>query len=90
MSNAKHDGNFKPTWLALDSSNGTGKVPLKANPANNGLKIINAATGTDYGNDFNTDDNHVPSIFALSNADGITLVSVYADATTGSLLIDNT
>lgn len=39
--------------------------------------------------DAKRDDNYVPTLIAVSSADGVTPVRVYADPTTHRLLVDN-
>ena len=48
-----------------------------------------ASTGSDHGpTNALRDENNVPTLMAVSSADGVTPVVVYADSN-GNLLIDN-
>ncbi len=90
MANAKRDGNFKPTLIAADSSTGAAVVLLKSGDNQHALKVSNGTTGTDYGDGIIQDQNRIPVLFAVSSADGATLIPIYADPDTGALLVKST
>lgn len=92
MTNAYRDENNVPTLIATSNADGLAIVRVYANPTNHGLKINDAHTGTDHGNNSNIanrDENDVPVLIAVSSVDGFTPVEVYSDPATGQLLIDS-
>jgi hypothetical protein len=90
MTNAKRDGNYVATILGTLDSDGATLVPILVNPSTKGLKVRDAATGSDNGpENAPRDENYVPALVAVSSADGVTPVVVYADVD-GNLLIDHT
>lgn len=87
--NAKRDENNVPTLIAVDSTDGTTIVRIRVNPTNNGLKISDASTGTDFGTvNAKRDENNVPCLMAVSSVDGTTPVAVYTTSA-GLLLVDS-
>lgn len=92
MSNAKRDQNNVPTKLALLNTDGETVTLIAANPSTHTLSVDNDTNGSDNGpTDVRAlrDENFVPVMMALSDADGETLVPLYVDAD-GKLLIDET
>lgn len=92
MANAKPDSNGRPTLICADSSDGITVVPIQANPTNHAIKYNDAHTGLDNGNNSDSamlDENSVPVCTALSSAEDGSIVEVYADSATGSILIDS-
>ena len=92
MANSKKDENGRNTMTALSNVD-LSIVQIKANPSNNnGLKVDDNTTGSDIGNNSGIaqiDENNVSTLTALSsNGDG-TIINLYADPTTGKLLIDS-
>lgn len=89
MADAKRDQNNVPTLLGVLDSDGATVVRVKANPANNTLKVSDNTTGSDNGpSNALRDNNFIPTLLAVSSADGVTPVVVYAD-TNGNLLVDS-
>jgi len=92
MANAPRDENRVTTILALSDADGTTIKNVPINVANsNAIKVSDALTGADFGgNPAPRDGNRIPVFMGVSATDGITPVAVYADATTGALLIRST
>lgn len=89
MSNASLDSNSVPTLTAGLNSNGTTIVRVQVNPTNHALKVDDNTTGTDHGPAIDLrDENFRPALMAVSSADGVTPVVVYADSN-GKILIDS-
>lgn len=99
MSNASRDQNNVPTLLGGLSTDGVTPTKVKTNASNHGLKIIDAATGTDHGpKNAPRDENSVPVLMGVSSVtatvggidyvQGVTPVIVYADSS-GNLLVDS-
>lgn len=65
-------------------------VVIQADVATHGLKVNDGTSGSDNGpaNALH-DQNHRPTLLAVSSADGVTPVVVYAD-TSGNLLVKST
>lgn len=84
MPNAKRDNNRITTLLGASSADG--KTPTLVQVINTSLKVSDAATGTDFGNDPVIDGNRIPVLFGVSSVDGKTPITVYADAG-GALLV---
>jgi len=92
MANAKRDGNYKPTLIALLESDGATIIPIEVEPVYHTLAIDDNTTGSDNGPTPERairDGNYVTTLIGLSSADGVTPVAVYATAD-GKLLIDHT
>ncbi len=102
MVNAYRDENSVPTLIAASNADGQTIVRVLANPTNHALKVDDASTGSDAGNNSNNaqkDENSVPVLICVSSEtttvggvnfiQGITPVEVYADPATGMLLIDS-
>ena len=85
--NAKRDQNHIPTIVAVQDDGAT-ITAIQGDPSNHGVAVSDASTGSDNGGDEARDDNHIPVMTAVSSADGITPVVIYAD-TNGKLLIDS-
>ena len=91
MTEAIKDNNKIPAILGTSSADGSTPVILKAIPSSHKLKTEDAHTGSDLSGDIAPRDaNGNPAIIALSSADGVTPVQVYANSSTGALLIDHT
>jgi hypothetical protein len=87
---AQRDQNNITSILGILDTNGQTVMAVKANPTTKSLAVNNNTTGTDQGPDRALrDENFVPTMLAVSNADGETLVPLYVDAD-GKLLIDET
>lgn len=93
MAVAKKDENGRSTVICVSNADGLAIVPLKADPTTHGLKISDGTTGSDAGNNGGKamlDENSVSVWTALSsNGDG-SIVEVYADPSTGSVLVKST
>ncbi len=91
MADARHDSNQVETMIGTSSADGTALVRLEATAATHVLDIMDGTTGSDFGgNPAKRDNNGVPAMLAVSSADGVTPVAIYADPTTGDLLVDST
>ena len=74
------------------ASNADGLTPVSvaATASTHILDVSNGTTGTDYGPaQAPRDNNHIPLAMAASSSDG-TPVVLYADPSTGALLIQKT
>lgn len=92
MSNAKKDENGRPTLICASNGDGITIVPIKANPANHGLKIDDNTTGSNNGNNNGNamiDENGVAVLTALSSAADGKIIEVYGDPATGKILINS-
>ena len=90
MSNAKRDENNVPTLIAASSADGKTIVPIKVGSVTHGLYASDGTSGTDYGRSVSyRDENNVPVLLGVSSADGVTPTEIYADETTGALLIQS-
>lgn len=90
--NAKKDENGVSTLIAASKNDGITIVPIYANPANHGLKVNDASTGTDSGNNLGNamkDENGTSAMTAISSSDGSSIVEVYGDPATGMIYIDS-
>lgn len=87
MANAQHDQNHVPTLTAVLNTDGTTIVPVRANPANNRIRVSDGVAGSNNGlTNAKHDGNFVPTATAVSSADGTTIVTLYADSS-GNLLM---
>ena len=89
MANAKRDENRIPVIIALLDSDGKTIKNVCASPVSHSLCVSDGTTGTDNGNNIGIDENHMPTIFAVSYVDGRTPVALYADSS-GNILIQST
>lgn len=89
MTNAKRDQNNVPVLIGALNTDGKTIVSVQVSPTNNGLKISDDTTGTDYGpTNAPRDNNYVPVLLGVSSVDGVTPVVIYADSS-GNLLVDS-
>jgi len=91
MANSQKDQNGRDSLISSLNTDGTTIVTLKANPANNALKALDASTGSDAGNHGGIaliDQNGVSAMTALSSTGDGTIIQLYADSS-GNLLIDS-
>lgn len=90
MANAKKDANDVSTFLGTLQSDGITTINLAINPSNNGLKVIDATTGTaSTRTTAPRDENSVHAWMAVSIADGVTRIPIAMDSS-GNLLIQST
>lgn len=90
MAQAILDENRIPTILGTSNLDGKTTLPIFANPVNHGLSVDDNTTGTDKGgNPDPRDTNRKIAFFAVSSADGVTPVAVYADSN-NKLLVTST
>lgn len=90
MADASIDENAKATMTGRLNTDGLTVTRVQADVSTHGMKIDDNTTGSDNGGTFAaTDSNGRPTLFAVSNADGVTLVALYVDST-GHLLIKST
>lgn len=86
--NAQKDKNFVNSLTAV--LNGVTIKTIAANPITHKLEVNTGTSGTDLGPaDALKDANHVPTLIAISSADGKTPVVVYSD-TNGNLMVQST
>lgn len=99
MANAKRDENNVPTLICALNTDGSTPTLVKINPANHGLMVDDASTGTGFGRTIAVrDQNNVPVLMGVASAtitvngvdyiQGVTPVMAYADSS-GRLLIDS-
>lgn len=72
--------------------NTDGKTPqvIKVNSVNKSIKVVDSNTGSDFSvASAPRDENRVPVMLGVSDADGVTPVELYADVN-GNLLIQST
>lgn len=92
MSNAAIDQNSRATLTAISNADGSTIMRVTANPTSNYLRVIDGTTGTDLGNNGGNamiDENSRQVMTALSSAGDGTLVELYLDNDTQSLLINS-
>ena len=90
INQAEKDENFVNTLTGTLNTDGKTVVGVEANPSDHGLYVQDGTTGTDHGPlNAPRDGNDVPVLLAVSSADGVTVVPVYADSS-GNLLIQST
>lgn len=90
MANSAIDSNSNPTMTALLNTNGSTITRVKVNASNHRLKVSDGTTGSDNGGNHGFfDDNQRTTLFVVSNADGVSPLSLYADSS-GNLLIKST
>lgn len=88
MANAGRDQNFVPTIIAISTADSTTILPIYANPANHGIKVSDATSGSFTGNRALRDDNFVTTLTALSSAGDGVIVALYV-TTNHQLLISS-
>lgn len=89
MSNASLDENGIPTLICALNTDGTTITRVKVNSSTHTLKVVDDSTGSDHGTiNALRDENSKVCLMAVSSADGVTPVAVYADSS-GNLLIDS-
>ncbi len=88
MANHLRDSNSVPTLAGLLSTDGSTITNVAIDPATHVLDTDDNTIGTDAGSDVGRDGNYIPVSFALSEADGVTPVPLYVNAS-GELLIDS-
>lgn len=91
--NAAHDQNGRPTIICASKDDGTTIVPIWALASNHGVIVNDSALGSDNGNNSGIamiDENSVSVFTALSSANDGTIIEVYGDPLTNSLLIKST
>lgn len=87
--NSSIDENSQATITARLNTNGVDIVRVQVDASTHALSVDDASTGSDNGGTFAaTDSNGRPTMFAVSESDGVTLVALYADSS-GKLLIDS-
>lgn len=90
MANAAIDANSKQTITARLNTDGLTVTRIKAAPSTHAMSIDDNTTGSDNGGTYAaTDSNGRTAMFAVSSADGVTLVALYANSS-GQLLVDST
>jgi len=90
MANAIKDQNRVDVMTALSDADGTTIQNVSAIQIPHTLKCSDGSSGTDHGNGGSRDGNRVPVFYAVSATDGVTPVAIYADSSTGALLIRST
>lgn len=93
MANAGTDESRAKSMTAILNTDGSTIEALTANPASHGLSVDDNATGSNNGPMMEKhDDNHVPTLYALSNTGDDTRVPLYAsvNGNTVMLMIDHT
>lgn len=71
------------------NTNGLTVTRVQVNASTHGLMINDSSTGTDQGGtNAATDENDRPTMFAVSESDGISPISLYVDSN-GKLLVDS-
>lgn len=89
MANASIDENSQATITARLNTDGTSIVRVGVDTSTHALEVNDGTGGSDNGGTFAvTDANGRPTMFAVSNVDGVTLVALYADSS-GNLLINS-
>lgn len=90
MTQAKKDNNQIPTILGTSNTDGETPILVQVNPANFALSADDDTTGTDLSDDIaSRDDNGVTVLMGISSVDGVTPTAIYADSSTGKLLINS-
>lgn len=89
MADASIDANSNATITGRLNTNGTTVTRVQVDPSTHALSVDDNTTGSDHGGTIAaTDSNGRPTMFAVSNADGVTLVALYVNSS-GELLIDS-
>lgn len=90
MADAAIDANSKAAITARLNTNGLTVTRIKADATTHAMQIDDNTTGSDNGGvNAATDSNDRPTMTAVSEADGVTLVALYVDSS-GNLLVDST
>jgi hypothetical protein len=88
--NSAIDANSKATITARLNTDGITVEKITADPVTHRMSVNNDVTGSVVTDEWAaTDDNGRPTMFAVSSADGKTLIALQADAT-GHLLVKST
>lgn len=90
MSNAPLDENSRPAITCASKNDGTTIVPIKADPTTHAIMLVDGTGQTDNGNNNGNamlDENSRPVWTALSSANDGSIVEVYGDGSSGSILI---
>lgn len=92
MANAKLDQNSRPTVIAASSADGMTVKQAVADMSSHRLLASNASTGTDNGNNLGNamlDENSIPVWTAKASDGSGSIIEIYADPSTGAILIDS-
>lgn len=92
VSNASRDQNGVPALICASESDGQTVIPIQANPTLHAVIVQDGTSGVDAGNNGGSamrDQNGVPVLLALSSAGDGSIVEVYGEPITGSILIDS-
>lgn len=90
MADASLDQNSVAAKTGALNTDGITPTRIKVNATNHGIVINDGTTGSNNGRTVaSRDGNSRPVLLAVSSADGVTPVEVYADST-GALLIQST
>lgn len=90
MTNAKHDDNHVATAIGTLQSDSVSIVPMRVNPTNNSIKVVDDTTGSFTSpKNAGRDDNHVPVLMGVSSVDMTTPTAIAFDAN-GNMLIQST
>lgn len=90
MANSGTDGNHVPTFAGTLQSDGTSYVPIKVNPTNKAVKVVDATTGTaSTRTTAPRDGNGKVAWMGVSSSDMTTLIPIATDSS-GNLLIQST
>lgn len=90
MANSATDGNHIPTFAGTLQSDGVTYVPVKVNPANSGVKVLDNTTGTASTRVTTPrDGNGKTAWMGVSSSDMTTLIPIATDSN-GNLLIQST
>jgi|TARA_R100000789_G_C3003463_1_gene149475 hypothetical protein len=89
MTNVIRDNNHIPSILALSYVDGTTLVPIKIDSSNGGIEIDISNNVSTAAMDAARDGNHVPTLMGVDSVSG-NPIPIFADPTTGSILVDIT
>lgn len=90
MANSATDGNHVPTLAGTLQSDGTTYVPIKVNPTNKAVKVLDNSTGTASTRIIAPrDGNAKVAWMGVSSSDMTTLIPIAADSN-GNLLVQST
>jgi len=88
-----YDENSRTTIICASSADGVTIIPIQCMDTSHKMKVIDGAGGIDNGNNNGNamlDENSRPVWTALSSAGDGSIIEVYSDASSGSVLVKST
>lgn len=87
---AKRDQNDRAVAMGVSSTDSVTPIMLAVDPVTNYLLVSNSSDSiTIVGNTHRIDQNHIPTVYGVSDSDGLTLIPIRTDSN-GVLLVQYT